>query len=257
MPEGDSLRRVAAKLTPILTGRVVVALSFHRLKGLQPRPGERIESVDAVGKHLLIRFSGGLTLRTHLGMTGRWRTLAGGLTPRPNPRTRVVITTADGVAVCDAAIAVETYPHATENHVGHLGPDLSDDTFDVEEVVARTRASAGGLTVAEMLLDQRLAAGAGNVFKSEVAFLAGVHPFTPIADLDDTDLAELWGIAHAQLLANRSRSARSTTGRSGARTYVYRRARRPCLRCSTPIAFSPAGEVTARSTYWCPRCQPR
>lgn len=258
MPEGDTLRRAAEVLTPILEHQVVTDLWFKKLRGYRPRVGDRIESVDAVGKYLLIEFGRGLVLHTHLGMSGSWRAASLDSTLPRDPRLRVVIETRLGRALCFAAPEISTHIKGSGTSAAdQLGPDLSDDDADLELVVANSRRLPPDTTVAEMLLDQRVAAGVGNVFKSEALFVAGIAPFTPIGDLDDARLAALWSVAHRQLVANRGRPYRSTTGPGNAgRTFVYGRHRFACRRCDNAIAFSPAGERTARSTYWCPTCQP-
>jgi endonuclease VIII len=111
--------------------------------------------------------------------------------------------------------------------------------------------------VADVLLDQRIAAGVGNVFKSEALFVAQLHPFTPIGDVSDNDRRRLWTIAHRQLVANRGKPYRSTTAvGDGQRTYVYGRHRLGCSRCDNAIEYDPVGGRSTRSTYWCPSCQP-
>ena len=212
MPEGDSLRRAELLLTPLLEGQVVESVWFRMLRGHRPRPGMRIERVDAVGKHLLIEFDHCLTLHTHLGMTGSWRTLPSGQTPRPDPRLRVTITVAEGSALCYAAPTIETFVRdGSPTPIDHLGPDLSDDDADLDEVLRRVATTAADRVIADVLLDQRIAAGIGNVFKSEALFVAQLHPFTPIGDVSDDDRRRLWTIAHRQLVANRGKPYRSTT----------------------------------------------
>lgn len=257
MPEGDSLRRIQTRLAPVLEGQVATRLWFRKLRGHQPREGQEIEAVRAVGKNLLIDFDRALTLRTHLGMPGWWRVIGAGIDPPPSPKLRVVVGTETGTALCFAAPTVDTFLRGGATPLDHLGPDLSEDDFDLAEAMSRARLIGNGKLLAEALLDQRIAAGAGNVFKSEVAFLARIHPFTPMSSLSDDDIERVWTIAHQQLVANRSLPSRRTTrsGRPG-RTYVYDRRRLACRRCSDSILFSPAGEITSRSTYWCPRCQP-
>ncbi|NNF54546.1 MAG: Fpg/Nei family DNA glycosylase [Acidimicrobiales bacterium] len=259
MPEGDSLRRAEALLAPILDGQTVTDVWFKKIRGHRPRPGQRIEQVNAVGKHLLINFDRNLTLRIHLGMTGSFRVIPPDSALPKSPRLRVVLQTKLGTALCFSAPTIDTFIRgAGASPVDHLGPDLSDDTVDVTEVVKRARSLAPTADLASALLDQRIAAGVGNVFKSEVAFLAGVHPFTPISSLSDGELVRLWRLAHQQLLANRDRNSRkTTTDRIGGQSYVYGRFRSACRRCSSSIEFSPAGEITERSTYWCPHCQPQ
>ncbi len=259
MPEGDSLRRAEALLSPVLDGQIVTEVWFRKIRGHRPRPGQRIEQVNAVGKHLLVEFDRKLTLRVHLGMGGSWRVAAPDADAPNSPRLRVVLRTELGTAFCFSAPTIDTFIRGSgPSPIDHLGPDLSNDDVDVDEIVRRTRAYAESENVAAALLDQRIAAGVGNVFKSEVAFLAGVHPFTSVRSLSDAEVSRLWRIAHQQLVANRDRTSRKTTSSMiSGRTYVYDRFRRACRRCSSSIEFSPAGKVTERSTYWCPHCQRR
>ncbi len=175
------------------------------------------------------------------------------------PKLRIVIATEIGRALCFAAPDISTHLAGSGTApADRIGPDLSNDVVDLEEVVARSRSAAKrDTTVAELLLDQTVAGGVGNVFKSEALFVAGVHPFALVAELTDEQLFALWSIAHRQLVANRGRPYRSTT-RPGDRdrTHVYGRRRLGCHRCDNAISFSAAGDRTARSTYWCPTCQP-
>jgi endonuclease-8 len=265
MPEGDTLRRAAEALTPVLEGQVVTELWFRKLRGYRPRVGNIISSVEAVGKYLLIEFARAddpnrrLVLHTHLGMAGSWRATPLD-TPIPStPKLRIVIATAAGRALCFSAPDISTHVAGSDTAAAdRLGPDLSNDDIDMDEVLRRSRLATGpGRTIAELLLDQTVAAGVGNVFKSETLFVAGVNPFTPVADLDDATLSKIWGLAHRQLVANRDRPFRVTTRPTDrGRTYVYGRHRLGCRRCDNAVWFSAAGERTARSTYWCPSCQP-
>lgn len=257
MPEGDTLRRAAEVLTPVLEGHVVTDLWFKKLRGYRPRIGDTIHSVDAVGKYLLIRFDRNLVLHTHLGMSGSWRATGLGAARPRDPRLRIVIETAVGRALCFAAPEISTHIiGSTGSPTERLGPDLSDDDADLAEVIERSREH-NSMTVAELLLDQTVAAGVGNVFKSEALFVAGLHPFTQVESLTDAELHRVWSIAHRQLVANRGRPYRSTTGPGNSdRMHVYGRHRLACRRCDNSISFSAAGERTARSTYWCPTCQP-
>lgn len=259
MPEGDTLRRAAEVLTPVLEDREVTALWFRKLRGHRPRVGDRIHRVDAVGKYLLIEFDRRLVLHTHLGMAGSWR-VASLERPVPvTPRLRIVIETCAGRALCFSAPDISTHLSGSGTApADRIGPDLSDDDADIGEVIRRSRlATRPETTLAEMLLDQTVAAGVGNVFKSEALFVTGMYPFTAVADVDDDVLLRLWTAAHRQLVANRARPYRMTTRPGdGGRTYVYGRHRLGCRRCDNAIRYSAAGERTARSTYWCPSCQP-
>lgn len=259
MPEGDTLRRAAEVLTPVLEGQVVTDLWFKKLRGYRPRVGDTIHRVDAVGKYLLIEFDRKLVLHTHLGMSGSWRTSTLDRPVPRSPKLRIVIETAAGRALCFAAPDISTHLSGSGTApADRLGPDLSDDEIDLDVVVERSRArSSDTTTLADLLLDQQVAAGVGNVFKSDVLFLAGLHPFTLARDVSDERLRSLWSIAHRQLVANRSTPSRKTTAAGQRdRTHVYGRHRLGCHRCDNAIAYSPAGERTVRSTYWCPTCQP-
>lgn len=259
MPEGDSLRRAEALLSPVLDGQIVSEAWFRKIRGHRPRPGQRVERVKAVGKNLLIEFDRRLTLRTHLGMSGWWRASGPESRPPRDPRLRIFLRTESGTAMGFAVPTIDTFIRdGTTTPLDALGPDMSDDFVDLSAVVDRVRDLGSELVLAEALLDQRISAGIGNVFKSEVAFLAGIHPFVPTTALSDRTIERTWGLAHGQLLDNRERSSRKTTSSTiSGRTYVYGRVGRACRRCSGSVQYSAAGVVTTRSTYWCPRCQPR
>lgn len=259
MPEGDSIRHDLQMLKPVLEGRVVDDIWFGKLRGHVPRAGQHIEKVVAVGKHLLIHFDRHLTLDVHRGMTGFWRVLPVGLSPAPSPKLRIRIATDGGQALCYAAPTIQTYlRNAAASPVDHLGPDLSDDVVDFAEVVRRSNDAPAATSLAEALLDQRIACGIGNVYKSEALFVAGLHPFDPMSSLDDKQRRTLWEIGHRQLLANREAGGRRTTTRQGVagRLYVYGRHHLGCRRCDNAIEYVAAGERGTRSTYWCPSCQP-
>lgn len=257
MPEGDTIHRAAARLRPALEGHALVRFDAARLVGDRPRPGERIEAVEARGKHLLVHFSGGLTLRTHMKMTGSWHLYRVGERWRKGAHLVRALVEADSgwVAVCFQAPVVETYHRAAGEPLAlaALGPDLTAPDPDLAAALARAASVAAGDTeVADLLLDQRVAAGIGNVYKSEVLFLHGVDPFTPVADVDADVLGRIFATAHQLLRANLSRSRR-VTYRGG--VAVYGRQGQPCPRCATPVRMRRQGAM-ARSTYWCPTCQP-
>jgi endonuclease-8 len=246
VPEGDTLERTAARLRPALEGRALVrfdAPKATRRGGRVPRPGTTIERVEAVGKHLLIRFADGLVLRTHMRMTGSWHLYrTGERWRRPAATARAIVEVEGWVAVCFSAPLVElTTADATGARLAHLGPDLTEPDADIDTAAARMAAVAPGTEVKDALLDQRVAAGVGNAWASETLFACGVDPFTPVAALDDVTRRKLIATASALL-------------RAGPAQAVYGRERRPCPRCGTPIRRRRQGEH-ARSTYWCPTCQ--
>lgn len=269
MPEGDTLFRTAAGLRPHLVGREVRAA---RAQGPGPVPqvrrliGRRIDAVEAQGKNLLIRFDGGLELRTHLRMHGSWhRYRPGERWRRPPGRARLVLEVDGAVAVCFDAPVVELFETRAEHLHGalsRLGPDLLAPDFDADEAHRRLRdPSRAGLEIGVALLDQRALAGIGNVYKNEVLWIERVSPFVPVADLDDDTLRRLVATARRLMLENvdarRGPERVTTTGDRGApgALYVYGRTRRPCRRCGTAIEVARQGSDLPRTTWWCPTCQ--
>ncbi len=262
MPEGDSLFKTAARLRPALQGHRLTRFEAPRLVGDAPKVGERIEKVEARGKHLLIHFEGGLVLRTHLRMTGAWHVYRERERwQKPAHLARAVVGSDSGwVGVCFQAPVVETYHQRGPEPaaLAGLGPDLcvaGSLTDEVLEAVLEraARLAAPDATLGEALLDQRIAAGVGNVYKSEACFAVGLDPGTPFGDVPPDARRQVWGTAARQLQANLGGSERRTHPGGLA---VYGRRGQPCRRCGTPIRMTRHGEH-ARSSDWCPVCQPR
>jgi endonuclease-8 len=274
MPEGDTIYRAARTLHAALAGQIVTRFEtglaqLAHVDREAPIAGRTVERVSAAGKHLLMTLSGGLVLRTHMRMNGSWHIYrTGERWQRPARDMRIVIATADWVAVAfNVYVAEFVRTEAILRHrpVATLGPDLLGD-FDSARALQRVRAQ-GDRPVHELLLDQRVIAGIGNVYKSEILFLTGVHPDTPASALDDQRWSAVLDLAQRLLRANVAegsgqgietyRGLRRTTGRMnpGDRLWVYSRGGRPCRRCGTRIASRKDGDA-ARVTYWCPTCQP-
>ncbi len=248
-------------LRPALEGQRLERFEAPRLVGRRPRPGELIDAVEAVGKHLMVRFSGGLTLDTHMRMTGSWHLYRTGERWRTAPHlARCVIAVHDHQAVCSSAPVVRTFPTSRQgtqdDPVAHLGPDLCLPTSGADEVielcVARMRGLEPGVPLGEALLDQRVGNGIGNVYKSEVCWHERVDPFAPLGTVDDPTRARLIATAGRLLRANLGPGRRRTLAEGLA---VYGRRGRPCRRCGATVRRHTAGEL-ARVTYWCPGCQP-
>ena len=259
MPEGDSLEHAAQRLQPIVGGVLDAVGGSHRAVAPFRRRlvGMTVTEVSAFGKHLLIHLDRHWSIRTHLGMSGSWR-----LHPRNTPwrrtagKARLTLTTSAHVAVCFSAPTVEIGPTPRVlDSIAHLGPDVLHDEIDTVVIIERARASSA-VTVADLLLDQRVMSGVGNVFKSEILFLEKIAPSTPVRLLSDASIASLANRARRLLRANRKPGPRSTTGRRGrnADTWVYGRGGRPCRRCAMLIESETHGDLD-RVTYWCPRCQ--
>lgn len=246
MPEGDTIFRAARALDQALAGRPLVRFEAPRLRFAPFPPDTTVEGADAVGKHCLVRFDDGRVLRTHMMMTGSWHLYRPGERWRKKPAAmRALVEVPEWVAVCFAAPVVELDDHPA---IDHLGPDLCRPDADLDEAVRRMgELRPADRTIGEALLDQRVAAGIGNMWKAEACFTCGIDPFTPVGELDDTERRRLLEVAAAYL-------RRSSAGERPPMS-VYGRRDQPCRRCGTTIAWAPQGEQR-RGTYWCPACQP-
>jgi endonuclease-8 len=263
MPEGDTILRTARVLDRALTGRTVVRFEAPRLAGRRPEPGATVTGVEARGKHLLIHFDDGLSLHTHMRMTGSWHLYRPGAPWRKSPAgARAVVEVDSAVAVCFSAPVVEILSEPDRHPaLAALGPDLAREGADLDGALARMERLPPTTEVADALLDQRVACGVGNVYKSEVLFACGVDPSTPVAAVSPERRRQLLETASRLLRANLDGWSRTTvtSGTAGAPggggLAVYGRAGRPCRRCGERVRSRRQGEG-ARVAYWCPRCQP-
>jgi endonuclease VIII len=242
VPEGDALHRAARRLQPLVGQRLEVESPNPRAQatGVAPRiDGRVLESVEAVGKNLLLRFDGGVVVRSHLRMTGRWR-----LEPRGKARTGLpwlVLRgeTQEGVLWNGPVLTLET------RNLPRLGQDVLAPEFDLDAAAARVR-SAGDRYLGEALQDQRLVAGIGNMWMAEALWSIQISPWVRVADAGDGAIRD--ALAAAQRLMQEALA----TGRPGRQ--VYRRVGRPCLRCGTIVRSRGQGDAN-RTAYWCPGCQ--
>lgn len=218
-----------------------------------PMVGETVDKVQSNGKHLLIRFGSGHVLHTHLRMTGSWHVYsAGERWQRPAAQARVTLTCGNRVAVCFNAPVVELLqPGAEANHpsLSGLGPDILVRPPDLDEIRRRARRGPSETALGELLLDQRVVAGIGNIWRCEALFLEGRSPWAPVSSLTDAELDALVSRA-ATIMGD---SLGPSTRRP--QRWVYRRTGQGCRRCGTPIRSRAQGEQ-ARVAYWCPTCQP-
>jgi endonuclease VIII len=259
MPEGDTVWRVCHRLHGALAGHELTASDF-RVPQLATRDvaGRSVLAVTPRGKHILVRLSGDLTVHTHLMMEGSWHLYRPDERWRGGPahEVRVVLTTADWVAVGYRLPVLELVPTSAEDTVvGHLGPDLLAADFDRDLAVANLRRDPDR-TISEALLDQQNLAGIGNLYRTEVCFLTGAHPWRRVAEVD---LGKAVDLVRRLMKANLRRAAQVTTGIDlpGRRTWVFERAGRPCLRCGTKVETARIGPAPYdRVSYWCPHCQP-
>jgi len=260
VPEGDSVWKAARRMRGHLVGRTVTRSDFrvpqHATADLS---GREVMAFDAYGKHMLTRFSGGLTLHTHFEMDGAWQVVgAGKALPRSvDDEVRLVLSTDGPTAYALRMPVLELIETAHEDRViGHLGPDLLGPAWDLDEALRRL-GKGPERPLVEALLDQHNVAGIGNLWAVETCYLRGHSPWTPVGDVD---LAATVQLARRMMRHSLEHPGQVTTGdtRRGQTHWVYGRAERPCRRCGTPVAFrdSVTGTSYARETWWCPYCQP-
>jgi endonuclease-8 len=242
MPEGDAIHRAARRLQVLVGQELEVETPHPRaaVKQLAPRlDGRRLESVEAIGKNLLFRFEGGLVLRSHLRMSGRWRVLGRDAPVFGTPwlvmrgEQHAGVLWGGPVLEIDRGVALR------------LGPDILADPPDYDTMLTRIRRE-NEREIGDALLDQRLVAGIGNVWKIESLWAMRVSPWRRLSGVTDGELRAVLAEAH-RLMRGR------LDGVPGTR-HVYRRKGHGCPRCGTPVKSWPQGD-DARMTYWCPNCQ--
>jgi endonuclease-8 len=243
MPEGDSLHRAARKLQALVGERVAVETPHPRAAAervAERLDGRRLLGVEAVGKNLLLRFEGGLVLRSHLRMSGRWQVRARGEAVRGTPW--LVLAGREREAVLWNGPVLELTARGTRR----LGPDILADPPDLAAMVGNLRREHQARELGDALLDQRLVAGIGNLWKAESLWRARVSPWLPLGDATDDELERVLHEAARLMRA-------SVEGRREERA-VYRKAGRPCPRCRESIRSRGQGDDN-RTAYWCPGCQ--
>ena len=236
------MARAARRLQVLVGERVEVETPHPRaaVKQLAQRlDGRRLLGVEAAGKNLLLRFEDGIVLRSHLRMSGRWQVHARGskLVGRP----WVVLRGAEREGVLWNGPVLELDDRA----VRRLGPDILAQPPDLEAMIANLRRDHRR-AIGDALLDQRLVAGIGNLWKAEALWEAGVSPWQPAVEVSDEELGAVLQAAH-ELMTTSVETRRE-------RRLVYNRAGRGCRRCGTPIEARGQGEAN-RTAYWCPSCQ--
>ncbi|WP_026423997.1 DNA-formamidopyrimidine glycosylase family protein [Actinokineospora inagensis] len=261
MPEGDTIFRTAAVLRDALVPHVLTRgeLRHPRLSTVD-LTGRAVVGVRSVGKHLFIRFSAGLSFRSHLAMDGIWQVTAlRARWRRAAHQARAVLLTESRQAIGFLLQEMALVDTADEDRlVAHLGPDLLDPAWGPDHLaraVARLTADPSR-EIGVALLDQRVMAGVGNVFKAEICFLLGVSPWTPVSDVD---AARAVALSRDLLDRNKMVVDRITTGdqRRDRRLWVYGRRGTPCLVCGGEVLVGSQGPDTReRIAYYCPRCQP-
>jgi endonuclease-8 len=243
MPEGDALHRAARRLQVLVGEELEVETPHPRaaVKQIAPRlDGRRLESVEAIGKNLLLRFEGGTVLRSHLRMKGRWRVFRRDTQIVGVPW--LVLRGKEHVGAMFNGSVLELDRGVAQR----LGPDILAEPSAFDAMVRRFRHNDQSRAVGDALLDQRLVAGIGNLWKAEALWQAQVSPWRALGDVTDDELRAVLEDAHRLMRARVDGEVR--------RAQVYRRKGRPCPRCGTPIRSWSQGDG-ARMAYWCPSCQ--
>ncbi|MGP8270553.1 MAG: DNA-formamidopyrimidine glycosylase family protein [Terracidiphilus sp.] len=276
MPEGDTIFRTARALGRALMGKPITGFrsTYPRLTRFNddtPLAGQTVERVEARGKWMLIHFSGGGTLATHLLMNGSWHIYRHAEKwQQPRINMRIVIENSDYVAVGFRVPIAEMHSAqslARDRRIPRSEIDVLGDRFDAD-AAARRLLAHGEEELGDVLMHQEVMAGVGNVFKSEICFVAGLNPFRKVATITLEQAGEAVALAQRLLAANVLEDSgdaivtyggrkRRTTHESdpGASLWVYGRRGEPCRRCGEPIRRRIQG-LDARVTFWCGLCQP-
>jgi endonuclease-8 len=257
MPEGDTIHHAAKRIRRVLEGRVPEELSTpHPRHGRDRWPerleGQAVRAVDAHGKHLFLRFEGGLVLHSHLRMTGLWGVYPQGRRWRRAPRRAWLVIRAAGhdVVQFDGPVLELLTEGRTrfDQRLAGLGPDVLAEEFDSARFLRRLREDDPTRAVGDALLDQRTLAGIGNIWKAEGCWEAGIDPWRPTGTVSDGEVLSIVDAVRPRM----RRSADRGFEREAIR--VYGRAGRPCPRCGAPVRARGQGDDNRR-TYWCPECQ--
>ena len=257
MPEGDTIHRAAARMRKVLEGRVpgeiLTPQPRHRADRWPERlRGHAVRAVEARGKHLLVRFEGDLTLHSHLRMSGLWVVCREGERWRRAARRAWLVMRCEGweVVEFDGPVLelMSDLRARTDPRLAALGEDVLGEDFDRDRFLARLRRSDVTRPIGDALLDQRILAGVGNLWKAELCFAAAIDPWRRVSAVSDEEALELVALA-------RELMRESVGGGHMARPRtVYEHAGRPCPRCGTLVRRRGQGENN-RTTYWCPGCQ--
>lgn len=279
MPEGDTIHKVGQVVRELVLGKVLTGVMVRGVYGAEKLAGTRVAAVEVLGKHMIVHLGSDHQLRVHLGMKGSWhRYPLGAKWKRPRSTAAVILQTEQTDLVCFEALDVELFPTAQRKwhrQLAGLGPDLLGPEEPNWSMIVRRayRLHNGQALLGEVLLDQRVAAGIGNVYKSELAFMGplkedaftlcatGFSPWLALQEVPREDLQGLFARARVLLQANLGGWLRTTRvdrrvkpAPKGGGVYVYGRAQESCYRCACVIKRGFQG-LQNRVTYWCPECQ--
>jgi endonuclease-8 len=257
MPEGDTIHRAARRVGEALVGSEILGIETPQPRHGRDRwpgrlEGRSVHAVDARGKHLFVRFDGGLVLHSHLRMGGAWGVYGRGERWRRSARRAwlVIRTHHHEVVQFDGPVLELMTDSRTrfDQQLASLGPDVLDDDFDEASFLERLREDDQTRELGDALLDQRNLAGIGNVWKSEACFSAGIDPWRCLAEVPNEEALAVVRAARPGMRASVGQGPRAE------RRSVYRRAGRPCVRCGATVRSRGQGDDN-RTAYWCPGCQ--
>jgi endonuclease-8 len=279
MPEGDTIHHAARRVGAALVGSEIRAIEMPQERHSRDRwperlAGREVRSVEAHGKHLFVRFDGDLTLHSHLRMGGAWGVYPrGGRWHRGRHRAWLVIRTDEHEVVQFDGPVLELMTEGRtrfDQRLAALGPDVLAEEFDEAAFLRRLRDDDPTRGIGDALLDQRIVAGLGTVWKSEGCFLAGLSPWRKAAAVSDDEVLAVIRAIRPLMRASVERGGRIVTfepDEPGSRVrarpkmrrkwdnlWVFERTGLPCRKCGTPIEFRGHGDDN-RNTYWCPQCQ--
>jgi len=258
MPEGDTILRAAKRMRPVLEGVVPEEIRTPQPRHARDRWPERLRGravtkVDTHGKHLFLRFEGDLVLHSHLRMTGAWAVYPHGARWRRASRRAWLVIRAGGHEVVEfdgPVLELMTQGRTRfDQRLAALGPDVLAETFDADRFLARLRADDPTRGIGDALLDQRIVAGLGNIWKAEGCWGAQLDPWRPLREVSDDEAIAAIAAARPRMLAAADQAFPRAEDRN-----VYDRAGRPCPRCGTPVEARGQGDDN-RTTFWCPGCQ--
>jgi endonuclease VIII len=254
MPEGDTIHFAANRIRPVLEGHVPDELAtphprFARDRWPERLAGQAVTGVDAYGKHLFLRFEGGLVIHSHLRMTGQWR-VRDAAERRP-PRTWLMLRREDRQVLQINGPVLELMTASRvrfDQRIAGLGPDILAPVLDEAAVLRRLRADDPTRPIGDALIDQRTIAGIGNMWKVEGCFGAGIDPWRPTGEVSDEEALAIVAAARPGMQKS------ALDGKPARHRRIYNAAGRPCPRCGTKILARGQWEDN-RTTYWCPSCQ--
>ncbi len=254
MPEGDTIHYAARRMRPVLEGRVPDEIvtphpRFGRDRWPERLAGQAVRSVDAHGKHLFLRFEGGLVIHSHLRMTGSWKVRDAGA-PWPGSAWLAIRSGEREVVQLRGPVLELMTESRTrfDQRLAGLGPDILAPELDEAAFLHRLRHDDPTRGIGDALLDQRTIAGIGNLWKSEGCFAAGIDPWRPAGRVSDDEALAIVRELRPRMLQS------AEDGRQDRWRRIYTAAGRPCPRCGSIVRARGQGDSN-RPTFWCPSCQ--